>query len=370
MYLYFAGDTTRASKPEGYPAQLKQLRADLLKQKEEIVKLHTRDDSLRLELLQKFEGYTTKGNKNPEHKPDDTELSVGKPFPRQKVECANEWEICRCNGTVFFGAFENSKNVAAETGDKIRCSRVAFGSDPAVNVVKRCWCLAHGSAIPPQQQWWPTRLDELPGFLVDFGLSVFGSHKTFLSVIDGMDEPQEIEIGNGKVVWLVQAKTDNSVMRLMQDDILSTYGLRRMQNDGSLVVDIGANIGFVSIAAALLNPSLKIVAIEPTPSTFFYLYYNLVINSVPILNENQFSEPNAHGVCPVHAAVGDNEGTIQLMHSPSSSQDSVTGPAGVLAGNLFKRTDVRLVTVPNLLDQMSRGGTWKIQIMKMVTLLL
>jgi FkbM family methyltransferase len=43
-------------------------------------------------------------------------------------------------------------------------------------------------------------------------------------------------------------------------------------------VDIGANIGYYSVVAALVNPDLRVYAFEPAPSIFHYLEKNIQLN--------------------------------------------------------------------------------------------
>eukprot|EP00747_Dinoflagellata_sp_TGD_P006643 gnl/TRDRNA2_/TRDRNA2_116308_c1_seq1.p1 gnl/TRDRNA2_/TRDRNA2_116308_c1~~gnl/TRDRNA2_/TRDRNA2_116308_c1_seq1.p1 ORF type:complete len:218 (+),score=36.33 gnl/TRDRNA2_/TRDRNA2_116308_c1_seq1:74-655(+) len=49
---------------------------------------------------------------------------------------------------------------------------------------------------------------------------------------------------------------------------------------GAVVIDIGANVGGVSVAAAKLYPEAQIIAVEPDPTTYRYMMWNLKINNV------------------------------------------------------------------------------------------
>jgi FkbM family methyltransferase len=55
------------------------------------------------------------------------------------------------------------------------------------------------------------------------------------------------------------------------------YGLRELALDGAkpdVFYDIGANVGLVSVMARMLFPTVRIVAVEPFPETFFLLKAN------------------------------------------------------------------------------------------------
>jgi FkbM family methyltransferase len=57
---------------------------------------------------------------------------------------------------------------------------------------------------------------------------------------------------------------------------LTTIKFRR--ND--VVIDVGANIGIVSLYLAKKHPDIHVIAIEPVPTTFSHLQENIVLNRV------------------------------------------------------------------------------------------
>jgi len=68
-------------------------------------------------------------------------------------------------------------------------------------------------------------------------------------------------------------------------------------------VDVGANIGFYSLLAALWNPALRILAFEPVPEIFQHLEANILTNglryrifSLPIGSLRQ--DGNCHPIFP------------------------------------------------------------------------
>lgn len=52
------------------------------------------------------------------------------------------------------------------------------------------------------------------------------------------------------------------------------YGLRAVADDVGCVLDIGANVGFFSVAARVLCPEARVVAMEPDPDTYKQLLVN------------------------------------------------------------------------------------------------
>ena len=117
-------------------------------------------------------------------------------------------------------------------------------------------------------------------------------------------------------IYLVQAPGDNSITIIKNGEanLGDLYGLDRLlleasanatstanstisegrsstsggleATDGRLevAIDVGANIGFFTIALSRLLPRAVVVALEPSPTTFFYLRWNLWLNRVPLLH--------------------------------------------------------------------------------------
>jgi FkbM family methyltransferase len=75
--------------------------------------------------------------------------------------------------------------------------------------------------------------------------------------------------------------------------------LVRALPEGSLYVDIGANVGATVVVAALLRPDLRIIAFEPVPSNFRFLEQNITANDIT-------------NCTLVNAAVGEHPGELLM----------------------------------------------------------
>ena len=62
---------------------------------------------------------------------------------------------------------------------------------------------------------------------------------------------------------------------MFQSCVVDAYGLRQCAHAVESVIDIGANVGFFSVAARVLCPKAQIVSIEPDPTTFEQLLKNV-----------------------------------------------------------------------------------------------
>ena len=158
---------------------------------------------------------------------------------------------------------------------------------------------------PPR---FPAQWRTLPHDLLNLGDSIFGGRKKLQSVLSSMVPPTLVFFPDYQLsVWLVQHPSDNSLQRIAFDAFEEgdTYGLGRVRSktNGGLLVDIGANLGDMTIAMAKLSPGMQVLAVEPVPSTYFFLRWNLHLNGVvPLRNASELGPRGRPGVLAMHAA--------------------------------------------------------------------
>ena len=102
-----------------------------------------------------------------------------------------------------------------------------------------------------------------------------------------MSEPVLISVFGTNILF-VGAKGDDSTAMLKHEfESSDNYGLNRISKSGlGLMVDIGANIGAISIYASKRNPEWHIYSFEPIPTTYFYLRYNMFMNNITALHRH------------------------------------------------------------------------------------
>lgn len=87
--------------------------------------------------------------------------------------------------------------------------------------------------------------------------------------------------------------------------------LRKYLRPGDVFVDVGANIGALSLAAArLVGESGRVFSVEAHPRTVKYLRGNIKLN-------------DAANVTVIHAAAGEHEGVVQFSSGRSDDQNRV-----------------------------------------------
>ncbi len=71
----------------------------------------------------------------------------------------------------------------------------------------------------------------------------------------------------------------------------------------SVFFDIGANIGYYSAMAGVINPEMKIFAFDPSPGPYAYLEENKKINGIRNLKVFQMALSNENGQFTFHSAI-------------------------------------------------------------------
>jgi FkbM family methyltransferase len=118
---------------------------------------------------------------------------------------------------------------------------------------------------------------------------------------------RKLRLPEGRTVWC----TSPAEASLMWREITGDGSYRRAARSlrpGDTVLDIGANIGLVSIAFASAQPDLRVIAVEPVPDTFHCLQANL--------------DRYVAGSVAVRAAVAAGPGTRNLTYYPAAPGNS------------------------------------------------
>ena len=89
---------------------------------------------------------------------------------------------------------------------------------------------------------------------------------------------QELKIQDISMIVDGDYRTINAVLKELLKD---SYGFNRIKfNDNDLIIDVGANLGMVSIYLAKKYPNTKIISFEASPDNFKLLESNINHNNV------------------------------------------------------------------------------------------
>jgi len=166
----------------------------------------------------------------------------------------------------------------------------------------------------------------LPPWLQTIGVEAYGGNASQLAVAIASTKAPTLLTRECTTLRLVEPPGDNSMVRL-QWQRGGIYGLAKLSHAANgTVVDIGANIGAISLTLARCHPTLRIIACEPSPVTYFYLLWNCVLNGVPV-RVAMPSHPRprtAGGIDALNVAVSrDGESTVTLSFDATHTQDTV-----------------------------------------------
>jgi len=135
------------------------------------------------------------------------------------------------------------------------------------------------------------------------------------------------------------------------DKLLLALKLLKENNtsfDPNLLVDIGANIGTISIPAITRKEFKSVVAFEPNPENFKLLRNNLIINNL----EESFE---------IHqCAVGDIETFLDLELSARNSGDHrirVSSENGIFDESQRNKIKVKSITLDSVFESMDKNNT-------------
>lgn len=115
------------------------------------------------------------------------------------------------------------------------------------------------------------------------------------------DVPQRVRLRTGGEMLLdIRDSQQRHIYYSRLYEYRSISGIKKFLQPGDSFIDVGANIGFYSIWAALrLGSAGRVYSFEPNPKAYSYLRRNVELNNLENINLHQ-------------VALGASEGTVQL----------------------------------------------------------
>jgi len=125
---------------------------------------------------------------------------------------------------------------------------------------------------------------------------------------------------------------------------LDSLGQMQPTTSGMMtMLDIGGNYGVVSIAAfKKYSDKMRTIIIEPVPSTYFLLRWNMELNGIPQLTEEQFrSSPQQAGVLALNNGISTlDQDVIGLCYTPPFTMEARLCNCQEQAGSQTQQTGV------------------------------
>ena len=163
----------------------------------------------------------------------------------------------------------------------------------------------------------------LPPRLQRLAIKLFKNKQTLENVLLSIAEPSSLEL-YGTTIYLAQRKNDNGLEKLKAEfsKAQDGYGLNRLLTiQNGTFIDIGANIGAISIFLAKRAPHCQIISFEPIPQTYFYFRLNMYLNNITVVKKwDRERGTNMGGIMPINQAVGAKQGVKEITYPFNQSQ--------------------------------------------------
>jgi FkbM family methyltransferase len=160
-------------------------------------------------------------------------------------------------------------------------------------------------------------------------METFGSEEALDKVVD---EATTINIKFAGVPIELRILAKDSAAERLGDSAEdgAGYGLeslldtRKGEKDMISMIDMGGNYGIVTIAVYNKFPGLlRTVVVEPVPTTYFFLRWNMHLNNVPSVSQKEFTKHRSKpGVVALNGGVRTEPGEIQMCLHPEWSMNA------------------------------------------------
>jgi FkbM family methyltransferase len=127
--------------------------------------------------------------------------------------------------------------------------------------------------------------------------------------------------------------------------------LQKFLKEGNTFIDVGANIGFLSLAgAAVVGKEGKVIAFEPQPETFQLLEENVKMNSFSQIQLNQFALGEEEGEAIIYSEE-ENRGGASITNKRSEKGVSI---------QLNRLDDIELGSKVDMIKIDVEGFEWEV----------
>ena len=213
------------------------------------------------------------------------------------------------------------------------------------------------SAAAAEEEEAIPRTFNIPDYLEARAINLFGSVE---NARGSLSDIQTLALSN-VTLRMTQLKEDNSIARLRQEMSGDTYNIHKCSMK-PLVIDVGANIGDVSIAIAMIRPRAQVIAIEALPLLGFVIRMNMYLNNVPEIRFEDIGIVDKHGIYVINSAVrrrGVRNARMKFSKSMTQNagfDDSSSNKSVVITDAISMRNLVESIQLPIDLLKMDCEG--------------
>lgn len=179
-----------------------------------------------------------------------------------------------------------------------------------------------------------------------------GAPRKISCYFDDLDGPN-LEV-HFDVVYDINAIWDD----LVKDTCSDQYNVvDKLHQKRGLMVDVGANIGTEAILTMKAHPDFRVVALEPVPTAYFYLRWNMRLNGIRHLSESDISDPKKpSGILALNkAATADGKDVMVHWPGDAGTELASTGEFWPWSPNTGNERNVQSVNLVNFLKYNNVG---------------
>jgi len=201
--------------------------------------------------------------------------------------------------------------------------------------------------------------DELRKLGIELLSSLGGVNFDFDDFLKQTTRPHKVNFGGGQSIVLVRTTSDarsNTWRDVREDTAADEYhilpnpdGIMTTDMEDGIMLDIGSNIGTQAIMAAKFHHRSQVIALEPSPASYFYLRWNMHLNGVRLLKESEVSKDGPSGILALNTAATRDGRTVSIQIPENFDSEQVT--TSFLQHRRMIHVDVQSTTLPILLNK-------------------
>jgi len=207
------------------------------------------------------------------------------------------------------------------------------------------------------------RHPEVPKELRAKGLEIFGSAEKLAAFAAATSDPVSVTIGGESIRLVANANTSCGAKHLAElHKQNGLHGLDKLTGQDGVILDVGANIGDTAVMAAKRYPMAQVLAFEPVPWNYFHLAWNVLLNGVQLLNEDDLGKANKPGVLALDKAVSDGKDIV--MRSQVGGNTCAAQADDMAANNSTDKYETTVVHSLRLPDFLASHGVKSVRYAK------
>jgi FkbM family methyltransferase len=121
--------------------------------------------------------------------------------------------------------------------------------------------------------------------------------------------------------------------------------IRSILSNGGVMIDVGAQIGYVTLEGATASPHVQVISVEPEANNISRLQRNVALNNLTNVSIEQTALGSSDGTLRLYLSNDENAGTHSALAANTNVSDSYVEVPVQRLDDLVKRRALRTVDV-------------------------